>query len=258
MADEEVIEEVVAPAEAVIAEPELPLEPEPVVAEEKVEEPVEAVVEPEKPIVDWKDKELKKKHAQLMEARRKAEEDAAKIAALEALAGARTGEGGDAAPIRQTISQAEIDAAADRKIAHDRYNENCNKAADEGQNTYGEEWRGAVQNLETLGGFSPATMNGLLATDNPAKVLFELGKNPDKYYQIMDLPFERQIIAMAEIAKAPAMTKKVSDAPAPVNPVGGRAAASSSSKTLTDNMDDDQAYAVLQEMRRKRVAARGR
>ncbi len=147
-------------------------------------------------------------------------------------------------------SQAEVDAAADRKLATQRYNEDCNKAATEGEKAF-PDWKDAVSNLETLGGFDMETMNGILASDNPAKALYELGKNPENYHRIMELSPARRIIEIGKIAMAPVQAKKVSDAPPPVNPVGGRAAPVAATE-ITDKMDDDTAYAILKARRAKR------
>lgn len=252
MADEEVKTEEEIEENTEAAQEELPLETK---AEEKTEEAVEAKVEEkteaeEKPAVDWKDKELKKKHAQLMEARRQKEQDDAKIAALEALAGGNR-ENTERPNLQPAIPQAEIVAEAKKLRDQEKYNEDCNKVAADGEKAYGAEWKGAIENLQTLGGFTPEAMRGLLATDDPKKVLLELGKTPERYYQIMELPLERQIIEMGKIAMAPAQAKKVSEAPAPVVTVGGRAAPSTAT-TINDKMDDDTAYAILKAQRKKR------
>lgn len=256
MADEEIVppvEEAKAPEQ-----PELPLAEEaapdaeatPETAE--AEPPAEQVVEEAAP--DWKDRELGSKHRQIQKLKDELARERSEKEALKALTDRVAGSETPTQPLQQTISQSDIDAAADRKIAHDRYVEDCNKTAETGEKAYGTEWRGAVQNLELLGGFDPDTMTGLLATDDPAKVLFELGKNPDNYHRIMQLPSAKRIIEMGKLAMTPVATKKVSEAPAPVNPVGGRAAPAPT--TLNDNMSDDEWYAAAKAARARRFAAR--
>lgn len=199
-------------------------------------EPAEPVKEEPKP--DWKEKELKAKHRQLQDAKRREAELQAKLDAQAALlAKFNQGERTEAS----VVPVDEVDRRAKEIVAQERYVDSCNKTAADGEKTYGESWKEAVSNLEILGGFDSATMNGVLATDAPAKVLFELGKNPDRYYQIMQMPLERRIIEMGKIAMAPA-SKPVSNAPAPVNPVGGRAAPAK--ETIRDDMDDDKWYSV--------------
>lgn len=246
MADEEVkpVEEVTeTPETPEPAQTELPLAAATEETAETVEapapegdKPVEPVVEP--PKEDWRDKELKAKHRKLKEAERALAEKEAEIVARDALL-AKFNQGKTEEP--KLVSADEVTRKAQELVAHNQYIENCNKAAAKGEETYKEGWKEAVSNLEILGGFDPQTMNGILATDDPAKVLFELGKNPEKYHSITSLPYERRIIEMGKIAMAPA-TKPVSNAPAPVSPVGGRAAPSK--ETIRDDMDDDQWFKI--------------
>jgi len=193
MADEEVkVEEtpVEVPVEA--KQEELPLAEEPVEetpVEAKVEEP-KAEEKPEEPKPDWKERELKAKHRQLQDAKRREAEKDAKIAALEAIASKFNQPSGETP--QATVPVDEVDIRANEILAHRQYVENCNKTAQDGEAQYKDQWKDAVSNLELLGGFDRQTMNGLLATDAPAKVLFELGKNPDQYHRIMSLPFEKR------------------------------------------------------------------
>ena len=210
-------------------------------------EPVEPVVEEPKP--DWKEKELKAKHRQLQDAKRRESEMQAKIEALEALA-AKFNQRTQSEPA--VVPLDEVDKRAKEILAQQQYVENCNKAAQEGEQSYKEGWKTAVENLELLGGFDPATMNGVLATDSPAKVIYELGKNPDNYHRIMQLPLEKRIIEMGKLAMS-APSKPVSNAPAPVNPVGGRTAPPTA--VLRDDLDDDKWYAIRRAQRQKKWEA---
>ena len=217
------------------------------------ETPAEPEPKTEEPKPDWKDRELKSKHRQLSEAKRLLKEREDELAALKALNErvAQPGETRPAAPA--TVQQSEVEAAAQRMLAQQRYIEDCNKTAADGEKKFGTEWRDAVQNLEVLGGFDPETMNGLLATDDSAKVLFELGKNPDNYHRIMELPLPKRIIEMGKISMQAEAPKKVSNAPPPVAPVGGRAAPAATTMP-TDNDSDEKWYAWRQSQRKKRHA----
>lgn len=260
MADEEVkpVEEQVTettPAEEAKQE-ELPLAAattetaeaeQPAEAAAESDKPVEPVVEEPKP--DWKEKELKAKHRQLKDAERREIEMKARIDALEALA-AKFNQSTQSEPAVVPID--EVDKRAKEMLAQQQYLENCNKAAQEGESNYKEGWKSAVENLELLGGFDAATMSGVLATDAPAKVIYELGKNPDNYHRIMQLPLEKRIIEMGKLAMNPS-TKPISNAPAPVNPVGGRTAPPTA--VLRDDMDDDKWYAIRKAQRQKRYEA---
>jgi len=252
MADEEVkpIEEVAqVPTETVEEVPaeakqeELPLVAESAEPEAKSEESPKV----EEPKPDWRERELKAKHRQLKELQRKLEETEREKQVAQALA-AKFNQKTETAEFPAVVPADEVDKRAQQIVANQRYVEDCNKTAQKGEQVYGESWKEAVSNLEMLGGFDQDTMNGVLATDDPAKVLFELGKNPDQYRRIMELQPAKRIIEMGKIAMQPTQVKKVSEAPAPVNPLGGRAAPAKA--TLTDELDDDKWFKIRREQRR--------
>jgi len=243
----ETVEEI--PAEA--KQEELPLaeeaKPEESSAEVKAEEPPKV----EEPKVDWREKELKAKHRQLQEAKRREADLQRELENAKALA-AKFNQSTDK-PNFDVVPSSEVDRRAKEMLAQQRYVEDCNKAAQKGETVYGGEWKEAVSNLEVLGGFDQDTMNGVLATDDPAKVLYELGKNPDNYYRIMELPPARRIIEMGKLAMQPSQVKKVSEAPAPVKPVGGRAAPAPAS--LRDDLDDETWFSIRQAQRKAKWEA---
>lgn len=275
MADEEVAAEAVAEvteAPKVEAEqPELPLadaapakEVKPEARAEEAEAPKPDEPKAEEPKPDWKDKELKKKHAQIMEARRQLEAANAEIQRLSATQP-------EPAPVApgQPITQAngkpvaaEVEIAAQRLLDQRSYQSNLDKADKSGTEAYGEEWKTAIENLTLKGGFveSPDTMRLILATAKkfgdgaPAKILYELGNDPNKFDALMALPFDERVFEMAELAKAPAQPKKLSAAPAPVAAIGGRA--TPVPKTLSEisenAADDDKWYAIRQVDKRKK------
>ena len=255
MADEDVVaEEIIAeapaeekPAEAI--QDELPLEAtekKPAeTAEVKPEEKPAEIIEEPKP--DWKDRELKKKHAQIMEARRVLAE---KDAELERL---RAGQPVDT----NAIQPQQVEARARQIVDEQRYLESCNAANESGQKTYGAAWKSAVETLEQLGGFDIPTMRGIMATGAADKALYQLGKNPDEYHRIMDLPLERRIVEITKLTERVApQPKPVSQAPAPVRTVGGTAAPAT--RELSDKMSDEEWYAAAKAQRAKKFAAQGR
>lgn len=244
--DDVVIDETVA---EVVAQAELPLEPveETPVAEVVAEPVVEETATETETKPDWKDRELKKKHAQIMEARRQLEARDAEIAALKV---------GQPAPQNGALPQ-EIEARARELVAQERYIENCNTANESGQKNYGVQWKSAVETLEQLGGFDIATMRGIMATGAADKALYQLGKNPDEYHRIMDMPIERRIVEITKLTERAVVTPKaVSQAPAPVRTVGGTAAAAKTE--LNDKMDDDTWYAAAKARRAQKFANQGR
>ena len=257
MADEDVVaEEIIAeapaeekPAEAV--QDELPLEAteeKPAeTAEVKPEEKPAEIIEEPKP--DWKDRELKKKHAQIMEARRVLAE---KDAELERL---RAGQPVDT----NAIQPQQVEARARQIVDEQRYLESCNAANESGQKTYGAAWKSAVETLEQLGGFDIPTMRGIMATGAADKALYQLGKNPDEYHRIMDLPLERRIVEITKLTERAQVTpKQVSQAPAPVRTVGGTASVPADQIYNSEKSSDDEWYRAAQARRAKKFAAQGR
>ena len=234
----ETVEEV--PAEA--KQEELPL------AAEAAEEPKPEEPKPEEPKPDWRERELKAKHRQLQEAKRREAELQQQLEAAKALAAKFNQKTEPEFP--QVVPVDQVEKRAQELLANQRYVEDCNKTAQKGEQVYGDSWKEAVSNLEMLGGFDQDTMNGVLATDDPAKVLFELGKNPDHYHRIMELPPAKRIIEMGKIAMQQIQPKKVSEAPPPVNPIGGRAAPAKA--TLTDELDDDKWFQIRRAQRREK------
>jgi hypothetical protein len=249
---EEAVPETPAPTEA--TQEELPLAAATEEAPE-ADKPIEAAAEKieekpaEEPKPDWKEKELKSKHRQLQDAKRREDELRAEIETQRALL-AKFNQGKEEQPA--VIPVSEIDRRVQEQIAQTRYNEQCNKVNEDGKKLEG--WDNAVENLSLVGGFDQATMSGVLATDDPAKVIYELGKNPDRYHQIMQMPLERRILEMGKIAMTPSSTKPVSNAPAPVSPVGGRAAPAA--VTLRDEMPDETWFPIRERQKLERYYKR--
>jgi hypothetical protein len=213
---------------------------------EKVEAVAEVVEEPVADPTDWKDKELKRKHAQIKERDRQLAEQAQKIADLEALAN-RQIEGKEEprnTTPTQNMTQAQIQEAARQLREQERYQENLNSINSAGEKSYGKDWGKALENLATLGTVEMPTMKAILATDAPEKVLLELGKNPDEYLRIMELSPERQANEFAKLALKQAPKKAVSSAPEPVETI--RTRATPSDAMPHDNVSDDEWYAAWQ------------
>lgn len=230
---------------------------------------------PAAPVKDWRDREIAAKHRQNLELKRRDDERAARLAELErendslrAIAERRaaTAQGDDnetppPAPVRRPASNAPdqdaVKQEAQRLVAKETYDRDCNAAFKKGKSDYGEKWDAAVERLATLGGPEGSididTMVGILATDDPARVLFELGNNPDEYHRVMGLPPAKRLNEMAKIASAPATKKQVSNAPAPVEPVGGRGA--KVNDELDDKLSDDEWYARREAQKRKKWEA---
>lgn len=214
-------------------------------AEKKEPEVPEVVETEEKPAeqVDWKDRELKRKHAQIKERDRQLAEQAQKIADLEALAN-RPADGKEETVLttrQQPLSEAEIERRVQQKYEQDKYNQDLVTINDAGIKNYGKEWDAALGNLATMGNVEIPTINAIRATDDPAKVLYELGKNPAEYQRIMELSPARQANEFAKLALKAAPKKTVSAAPEPVETI--RTRATPSDAMPEDSVTDDEWYA---------------
>lgn len=232
-------------------------------------------------VKDWRDREIAAKHRQNLDLKRQNDERQRRLdeverenADLRAIAERRAatppadGEPEPApVPARRapsTPAAPNPDAVreeAGRLVAKENYDRDCTATFNKGKTTYGADWDAAIDRLSTLGGPEGSididTMVGLLATDDPARVLYELGSKPDEYHRIMALPPAKRLNEMAKIASAPAPKKQVSNAPAPVDPVGGRGA--NVGDELDDKLSDEDWYKRREaQKRRKWEAQQGR
>ena len=208
---------------------------------------------------DWRDKELAKKHAQLKEKDRREAELQQRIKDLEELAAQATSRQTEQpsevrpAPVLPTAPK--MDDSAVQKAAaelrnQEKFNEACVAAEIKGKEVYKDEFEKSVENIRLLGGFDPETMVGILATDDPSKVLYELGKNPNEYHRIMELAPAKRIAEMTKMAMTATPKPKLSEAPAPVDTVNGHGGAPASE--LRDDLSDDEWNRIRDEQEHKR------
>jgi hypothetical protein len=194
---------------------------------------------------DWRAKQLGRQHRKLKEAERELAEKNQRIADLEALTQQKT----ETAPQPQ-LTQAQIQAEARKLRDADRYRESLVAINQAGEKNYKGDWAKSLENLSQLGTVEMPTMQGILATDDPAKVLYELGKNPSEYLRIMELPPARQQTEFVKLSLKTQTAKKVSEAPEPVDAVRGRVQPS----TLpTDTDSDEDWYRKWNEHRSKKA-----
>lgn len=217
--------------------------------------------EPVDPEILWRNKELNKKHAQIKERDRQIAEQAQRIADLEAIAQRASAETTteEMAPAELTrpsqspkLTQEQIQAEARKLFEQQQYQDNLLRINSAGEKTYKADWTKALENLATFGEFETGTMQSIMATDAPEKVLYELGKNPGEYQRIMELPAPRRHTEFVKLSlKQEAPKPKPSNAPAPTEPIQARV---SPSTELSDKDDDETWYkkrALQREARRK-------
>jgi hypothetical protein len=171
-----------------------------------------------------------------------------------------------AAAIADDDDDPRIEQRAQQLAADQSWARSMNDLNNKGAEIYGAKWNKAIDDLKNLGGFDKDTLNQIAATDNPAKVLYELGTQPQLYQRIMDIgsPAKRGF-EFYKIASTPAPAlaadkgKKPSDAPAPVDAVGGRGGATDNNdvydKALDSDAHDDEWY---RRRRAQKLASTGR
>lgn len=207
------------------------------------------------PKPDWRDRELSRKHAKVQAKERENQELRQRLADAEALLdrGGTPPAAGETPPARAAApasNEEAIKRGVQVELAKQNYDDQCNTTFAKGAAEYKDKWTPALDRIQTLGGFGDGAegvevMTGILATDDPAKVLFELGNNPDTFHRVMALPPHRRMTEMVKLAlpapKTPA--KKPSAAGAPVEPLSRRADARDDQFLYRDNVPDEQWYA---------------
>lgn len=159
------------------------------------------------------------------------------------------------APAGGFRTQAEFDAAvqqaAQARVAADVFNAQCNATFEKGVASYKDDFKGAVANLQSVGVMNRDVLDLVLATDDPAKVLFELGSDPDKASRLLDMTPAQRAIEVAKMAVTKKAPAPISNAPPPVKTVEGSARVSGE----PGDDDDDAAWFAK---RNAQIAARNR
>lgn len=145
---------------------------------------------------------------------------------IEALRGASNDQNG--AGTRQdeagrTLTESEVEQRAQQLLEARRFNEDCEKVFNAGKAQYND-FEATLANYRDVGGLKPAYVQALLEIDSPEKVLYELGKDRDEAYRIMNLSPIKMAVELTKVAtrlNAPAKPAPVSSAPPPVKPPRG-------------------------------------
>lgn len=137
--------------------------------------------------------------------------------------GYRTQADFDAAVQAEAQRRQQEAAAAEARQAFDAA---CNAAYAKGKETFKDDFDTAVANLQQLGAMNPEMLDLVLGTDDPAKLLFSLGSDPDKAADLMALPPAKRAIEIAKLSVAAPEKGKptpLSNAPRPIDTVEGSA-----------------------------------
>jgi hypothetical protein len=216
---------------------------------------------------EWAQKKLADASFAEREARREAKRLADEVAALKAAAApkpdAATPTAADADNARAAApdpnaqfggyrSQADFNAAvtaeasrreavASAARAENEFNDRCNTAYSKGKAAFADEFDAAVANLNSVGVMNRDVLDLVLETEDPAKVLFELGSDPDKAASIVAMAPARRAIEIAKLSVATPPKKAptpLSNAPRPIGTVEGSARVSAG----PSDADDDETF----------------
>lgn len=246
------------------------------------ETPPEPETPPETPLAetppvhkpDWRDKELGRRKRRLdeevtarqaVEAENKRLRDLAESLSRPSPPDPANPDAPPSAPRQMSgervYTQAELDAEADRranlKSAQTTFERDFASAVASANTKFGKDKvNEAIGRISELGGLDVDHLNLVLATDDPGKVIFELGSKPEEFQRIMDLPFPKRAVEFTKMGletKTPA--RKPSNTPPPVEPLGG------SGGTTDDRYNDkadDAAWFAAEEKRQEQWAKRKR
>lgn len=128
-------------------------------------------------------------------------------------------------PQQRQMSADEVRAEAKRLIQQEKFDDACNKVFDAGKTEFAD-WDSSLRTFQMLGGASPEFLEAVTAMDAGHKVLHHLGQNPEVAERLLSLPPLRMALELARLESTvgQAKPKPVSNAPAPINPIGGRSA----------------------------------
>lgn len=147
------------------------------------------------------------------------------------------------APAGGYRTQADFDTAvaqaADQRASEIAFNNKSNEIYTAGKTAFGEDFDTAAQNLRSVGAMNKDVLDLVFETDDPAKVLYELGSDPDRAASIIAMPAAKRALEIAKlsvVAPKKAAAAPLSNAPRPVTPVDGSARVSASP---SDNDDDE-------------------
>jgi len=211
------------------------------------------------PKQDWRDKRIAQLTARLREVQSKAPVATPEPSGTPAPAGAL-----DPASFSAAVEVA-AEAKAEAKTALAVFNEACNLTAAKGKAAY-KDFDSSVKNLQTLiDGGDPkeaAAYNSFvyaaIETGEGAKVLYELGQDPDEAMRIMSLSPVKMGIEMAKRALGAGPAREISNAPRPITSVSRNGRSANVEITPGDKERADQLSTKTWMERREAEVARQR
>jgi hypothetical protein len=160
-------------------------------------------------------------------------------------------------PVAPGLSEEDVERRAGEKadqIARAReFNKACNNIVEHGKKDYKETWDEAIKNLNLVGAIgkdvSPVFLENAVELKDPHKVLHYLGTNIEEGERISRLSPTRMAMELARVeatlGNPPVEVKPpISNAPAPVIPVGGQAKGTGALSLDDPNLSADEWYAL--------------
>lgn len=128
-------------------------------------------------------------------------------------------------PAAQPMTADQVRAEATRLIAQEKFDAACNKVFDAGKTEF-PDWDASLRTFQMLGGASQDFLEAVTSMDAGHKVLHHLGQNPEEAELLLSLPPLRMALELARLESTVGQAKPapVSQAPAPISPVGGKSA----------------------------------
>ena len=154
------------------------------------------------------------------------------------------------APVDANQIQAYVYQEAQRLQQETDFNRACNKVYDDGlKNIPG--FDSSLQNLQLVG-LNKDILDVIVDSDEAAKIINYLGSDLDEAARITSLPPVRMAREITKLeAKLAGQTKKTSNAPDPIKPIGGKSVAG---QELRDGMS----FKDFKRIREQQIKARGR
>lgn len=115
-------------------------------------------------------------------------------------------------------------ARAREIVREQSFNTACNDAYAKGSKEYGDDFVAAVDNLRLAGVADRRDIiEAVIDSGAPERVLYALGKDPDRAAGLLALSPTKLAFELVRIANTPPPSKPVSSAPPPIKPVTGSA-----------------------------------
>lgn len=118
----------------------------------------------------------------------------------------------------QTLAKQE----AAKIVEQQRFDDKCNEVYSSGKAEF-QDFDDTIANFRMLGGLPVPVLEAVNQLPDAHKVLYALGSDMDEAARILNMAPVPMAVALAKLSMSPAKAKPVSNAPPPINPIGGQA-----------------------------------